>query len=160
MGCAIIDVDKDGATRVISSEMGHVEFSPADSTEVTLANAVRGTSAVASWEQMLLLDRTHPAAQGIGQIDWSRRMGAMLGRFTGNAILANAAWDGAMLTGQGAARLLMGCGTEAFKDSFLRQRALRRHMVDAPCWRIEQQHPVLTGGAALLAERRAYMLNG
>ena len=46
VGAAIVDVDRDAGVRVLETEAGHMDFSPASEREERLAKAVRGSRPV------------------------------------------------------------------------------------------------------------------
>jgi glucokinase len=143
---------------VLESEAGHIDFAPATAVERQLADAMRNGDMAASWEQVLLLqpgDGTLAAATpGLTQAQRSALLAALTGRFTANMILTTCAWNGALLTGPGVARLIAADNAAAFDASFQNRRTFRRIFVTTPCWLVEQSDPVLTGLATLVAGRR------
>ena len=98
------------AIRVLETESGHMDFSPANEREERLAKAVRGTAATVSWEMMLMLDRHDPvwnqACPDLLESERPRLQAALLGRFAINLMHAFGAWQGVMLTGTRAGRML------------------------------------------------------
>lgn len=159
LGCAVIDVDHLGIARILESEAGHLDFSPSNDDEDALLRAMRdATGGQPSWEQILLLERDDtvlrrawPAMTETGR---AQGIGALLGRFTANVILSAGAWNGVFISGRTASKVLAGPeGRAAFDASLSARRTFRRIIAAAPCWRIEQHEPVLTGGAALVAEQ-------
>ncbi len=156
VGCAKIDIDDSGAMRVLESEVGHVDFSPCTAAEHRLADLLARDGMPGSWEQALMIDRSDPrltqATPGMSDADRARMLAAMMGRFTVNTLLSAAAWNGAMLTGRGASRIIAS-DPDAFDGSFHHRRSFRRLIANIPCWQIDQPDPVLVGLAALVADR-------
>jgi glucokinase len=60
VGAAIVDVNRDAGVRVLETEAGHMDFSPANEREERLAKSVRGVAPVVTWEMILMLDRHDP----------------------------------------------------------------------------------------------------
>jgi len=159
VGAAIIDVDRDLAIRMLETEAGHMDFSPANEREMQLANALRGTgSGVVSWEMVLMLDRNDPvwarACPDLPESERPRLQAGLLGRFAINLMHAFGAWQGVMLTGTRAGRVLDTGESTSFDAAFTTRRNFSRLLVAASAWRVDQHEAVLTG----LAEALAYSL--
>jgi len=73
---------------------------------------VRGSNAVVSWEMMLMLDRHDPvwseACPDLLESERPRFLAALLGRFAINLMHGFGAWQGIMITGTRAGRMLEG----------------------------------------------------
>ena len=158
LGAAMVDVDRDSGVRILETEAGHTDFSPTSDREERLAKAVRGAAAAVSWEMVLMLDRHDPvwsqACPDLLESERPRLHAALLGRFAINLMHAFGAWQGVMLTGSRAARMLESGNRVYFDSSFATRRNFSRLLIGAPAWRVDQHEAVLTGAA----ERLAYAL--
>jgi glucokinase len=158
LGAAVVDVDRESGIRILETEAGHMDFSPTNDREERLAKAVRGTAATASWEMVLMLDRHDPvwsqACPDLLEAERQRLQATLLGRFAINLMHAFGAWQGVMLTGTRAGRMLEGGNRVYFDSSFATRRSFSRLIIGAPAWRVDQHEAVLTGAA----ERLAYTL--
>lgn len=159
VGAAIVDVDRDAGIRILETEAGHMDFSPTTDHEQRMANAIRarGTGAV-SWEMVLMLDRNDPiwsqACPDMLEPERPRLQAALLARFAINLMHSFGAWQGIMLTGSRAGRILESGQRVHFDASFGTRRNFSRLVIGAPAWRVDQHEAVLTGAA----ERLAYSL--
>jgi glucokinase len=158
LGAAVVDVDRESGIRILETEAGHMDFSPTNDREERLAKAVRGTAATASWEMVLMLDRHDPvwsqACPDLPEAERQRLQATLLGRFAINLMHAFGAWQGVMLTGTRAGRMLEGGNRVYFDSAFATRRNFSRLIIGAPAWRVDQHEAVLTGAA----ERLAYTL--
>ncbi|QIK79260.1 hypothetical protein G7077_10465 [Sphingomonas piscis] len=155
VGAAIIDVDRDGVIRILETESGHMDFSPACEREERLAHAAKGINQYVSWEKMLMLDRQGQIWSQAGDIPDSDRpkiLANLLGRFAVNLMHAYGAWQGVMITGGRGARLLESSARPAFDAAFNGRRNFSRLVIGAPSWRVEQREAVLTGAAECLSQ--------
>ncbi len=156
VGAAIVDVDRDAGIRVLETEAGHMDFSPTNEREERLAKAVRGTAAVVSWERILMLDRHDPiwgqACPDLLEPERPRLLATLLGRFAVNLMHSFGAWQGMMLTGTRAGRMLESGHRAYFDSSFATRRNFTRLLVGASAWRVDQHEAVLTGAAERLAQ--------
>lgn len=155
VGAAIIDIDRDAGIRILETEAGHTDFAPMNEREEKLAKAVKGTAQTVSWERMLMIDRQDPAwgqaCPDLLEAERPRILAAMLGRFAVNLMHNFGAWQGLMLTGSRAGRMLeTGC-RPYFDASFATRRNFSRLIIGAPAWRVDQHEAVLTGAAERLA---------
>jgi glucokinase len=155
VGAAIVDVDRDSGIRVLETEAGHMDFSPTNDREERLAKAVRGTAPTVSWEKVLMLDR-HDAVWNTGcpdmlEAERPRLQAALLARFGINLMHAFGAWQGVMLTGTRAGRMLETGNRVYFDSSFATRRNFSRLVIGASAWRVDQHEAVLTGAAERLA---------
>jgi glucokinase len=154
----MVDVDRDSGVRILETEAGHMDFSPSSDREERLAKAVRGAAAAISWEMILMLDRHDPVwsqtCPDLLESERSRLQAALLGRFAINLMHAFGAWQGVMLTGSRAARMLESGNRVYFDSSFATRRNFSRLLIGVPAWRVDQHEAVLTGAA----ERLAYAL--
>jgi glucokinase len=158
VNAAIIDVDREAGIRILESEVGHSDFAPINEREEKLAKVVRGNAQTLSWERMLMLDRQDPAwgqaCPDVLEAERPRILAALLGRFAVNLMHSYGAWQGVMLTGSRAGRMLeTGC-RPYFDTAFALRRNFSRLIIGAPAWRVDQHEAVLTGAA----ERLAYSL--
>lgn len=156
VGAAIIDVDRNSSIRVLETEAGHMDFSPTNSGEERLASAVRAkVSGAVSWEMILMLDRNDSAwSEAFPDIPERERphlQAALLGRFAINLMHAFGAWQGIMLTGSRAGRVLEAGLRAHFDSPFATRRNFSRLVAAAPVWRVDQHEGVLTGAAERLA---------
>jgi glucokinase len=155
VGAAIVDVDRDAGVRVLETEAGHMDFSTANDREERLAKAVRGAGSVVSWEMMLMLDRHDPvwnqACPDLLEAERPRLLAGLLGRFAINLMHGFGAWQGMMITGSRAGRMLEAGNRVYFESAFATRRNFSRLVIGAPVWRIEQHEAVLTGAAERLA---------
>ncbi|NUR44600.1 MAG: hypothetical protein HOP91_00365 [Sphingomonas sp.] len=159
LGAAIVDVDRDSGIRILETEAGHMDFSPTNEREERLAHAVGGSgSRAVSWEMILMLDRNDPvwsqACPDMLEPERPRLQAALLARFSINLMHSFGAWQGIMLTGTRAARILEAGQRVHFDASFAIRRNFSRLVIAAPAWRVDQHEAVLTGAA----ERLAYSL--
>ena len=158
VGAAIVDVAREAGVRVLETEAGHTDFSPANEREERLAKAIRGTAATVTWEMMLMLDRHDPiwstACPELLESERPRMLAALLGRFAINLMHSFGAWQGVMITGTRAGRMLETGNRVYFESAFATRRNFSRLIIGAPAWRIDQHEAVLTGAA----ERLAYEL--
>lgn len=156
VGAAIVDVDRDAGIRVLETEAGHMDFSPADAREARLADGIKGTRAVVSWEMMLMLDRHDPvwntACPDLLESERPRLLAGLLGRFAINLMHSFGAWQGMMITGSRAGRMLEAGNRVYFESPFATRRNFSRLVIGAPVWRIDQHEAVLTGAAERLAQ--------
>lgn len=156
VGAAIVDVDRDAGVRVLETESGHMDFSPTNDREERLAKAVRGTAAAVSWEMMLMVDRHSPlwsqACPEMLEPERPRMLAILLGRFAINLMHSFGAWQGVMLTGSRAGRMLESANRIYFDSAFTTRRNFSRLVMAAPAWRVDQHEAVLTGAAERLAQ--------
>jgi glucokinase len=159
LGAAIVDVDRDNRPRVLETEAGHMDFAPANEREERLAKAIRGPASTVTWEMMLMLDRHDPlwssACPDLLEPERPRLLATMLGRFAINLMHGFGAWQGMMLTGARAARMLESGNRVYFESAYATRRNFSRLIIGAPVWRIEQHEAVLTGAAERLAQEFA-----
>lgn len=155
VGAAAIDVDRDTNIRVLETEAGHMDFAPASEREEKLAAAVRGQQPFVSWEKMLMLDRADPAwAKACPELldpERPKLQAALLGRFCVNMMHAFGAWQGVMLTGSRAGRMVDASCRPNLETAYAARRSFSRLIIGAPVWRVEQREAVLTGAAEMLA---------
>ena len=158
VGAAIIDVDREAGIRILETEAGHTDFAPINEREEKLAKAVKGAAQTVSWERMLMIDRQDPAwgqaCPEVLEAERPRILAAMLGRFAVNLMHNFGAWQGIMLTGTRAGRMLETGSRPYFDTAFAMRRNFSRLIIGAPAWRVDQHEAVLTGAA----ERLAYAL--
>ena len=158
VGAAVIDVDREVGIRILETEAGHTDFAPINEREEKLAKAVKGAAQTVSWERMLMLDRQDPAwgqaCPDVLEAERPRILAAMLGRFAVNLMHNFGAWQGVMLTGSRAGRMLETGSRPYFDTAFAMRRNFSRLIIGAPAWRVDQHEAVLTGAA----ERLAYAL--
>ena len=156
VGACAIDVDQDSNIRILETETGHTDFSPASEREEKLAKALRGQSPFISWERMLMLDRQDPvwgqACPEMLEAERSRLLAGMLGRFSVNLMHHFGAWQGVMLTGARAGRLLDAGNRPYFEAAFAARRNFSRLIIGTPAWRVDQREAVLAGAAERLAQ--------
>ena len=156
VGAAIVDVDRDAGVRVLETEAGHMEFSPGSEREERLAQAVRGNAAVVSWEMMLMLDRHSPiwsqACPEMLEPERPKLLATLLGRFVVNLMHSFGAWQGMMLTGTRAGRMLESGNRVYFDSAFATRRNFSRLLIGTSAWRVDQHEAVLTGAAERLAQ--------
>jgi glucokinase len=156
VGAAIVDVDRDAGVRVLETEAGHMDFSPSNDREERLAKVVRGNAAVVSWEMMLMLDRHSPlwgqACPELLEPERPKMLATLLGRFAVNLMHSFGAWQGMMLTGARAGRILEAGNRVYFDSAFAARRNFSRLLIGAPAWRVDQHEAVLTGAAERLAQ--------
>jgi glucokinase len=158
VGAAVIDVDRDGLVHILETESGHMDFPPASSREDKLAQSVKGVSSNVSWEMMLMLERTAPAWANCPEIADNERpriLANLLGRFAVNLMHAYGAWQGVLVTGSRAARLLDAGSRSAFEAAFNERRNFSRLVIGSPVWRVDQREAVLSGAAECLAQNFA-----
>jgi glucokinase len=156
VGAAIVDVDRNSRVRVLETEAGHMDFSPANEREERLARAVRGSAAVVTWEMILMLDRHdavwNEACPDLLESERPRFLAGLLGRFAINLMHSFGAWQGIMITGTRAGRMLEGGNRIYFESPFSARRNFSRLVMAAPVWRVDQHEAVLTGAAERLAQ--------
>jgi glucokinase len=155
VGAAIVDVDRDSGVRVLETEAGHTDFSPANEREEKLAKAIQRTASVVTWEMMLMLDRHDPAwgqaCPDLLEAERPRLQAALLGRFAIMQMHNFGAWQGIMITGTRAGRMLEVRNRVYFDSAFSTRRNFSRLLIGAPAWRVDQHEAVLTGAAERLA---------
>jgi glucokinase len=155
VGAAIVDVDRDSGARVLETEAGHTDFAPANEREEKLAKAIQRTASVVTWEMMLMLDRHDPAwnqaCPDMLEAERPRLQAALLGRFAINLMHSFGAWQGMMITGSRAGRILEARNRVYFDSAFATRRNFSRLIIGAPAWRVDQHEAVLTGAAERLA---------
>ena len=156
VGAAIVDVDRDSGVRVLETEAGHTDFAPTNEREERLLKGVRGNSPVVSWEKILMLDRQDPvwgqACPDMLEPERPRLLSALLGRFSVNLMHSFGAWQGIMITGARAGRMLDSGNRVYFESAFATRRNFSRLIIGAPAWRVDQHEAVLTGAAERLAQ--------
>jgi glucokinase len=156
VGAAIVDVDRDSGVRVLETEAGHTDFAPTNEREERLLKVVRGNSPVVSWENILMLDRGDSvwaeACPDMLEPERARLIATLLGRFAINLMHSFGAWQGIMITGSRAGRLLDSGNRVYFESAFATRRNFSRLIIGAPSWRVEQHEAVLTGAAERLAQ--------
>ena len=155
VGAAIVDVDRDAGVRVLETEAGHMDFAPTNTREASLARALVGTCSTVTWEKVLMLDRFDPiwakACPDLIEPERPRMLSALLGRFAINLMHSFGAWQGMMITGSRAGRMLEAGNRIYFDSAFSARRNFSRLIVSAPAWRVDQHEAVLTGAAERLA---------
>jgi glucokinase len=156
LGAAIVDVDRDSNVRILETEAGHMDFAPTNDREERLAKAVRGSAPAVTWEMMLMLDRHDPvwgtACPELLEPERPRLLATLLGRFSINLMHGFGAWQGMMLTGSRAGRMLDQGNRVYFESAYATRRNFSRLIIGAPAWRVEQHEAVLTGAAERLAQ--------
>lgn len=160
LGAALIDIDHDGAIRILETEAGHIDFAAIDAVELDLAKVAKGNKATASWEDMLTLGHDSDVWQKLPPeraSDRTRIGASWFARFVQAVIQAQSAWDGVLLTGPSVDSLLRS-GSSGFDGQFLQRRTFQRLLAQTPIWHIQQGDAVLAGGAALMAERAGKQL--
>jgi glucokinase len=155
VGAAIVDVGRDGSVQVLETEAGHMDFSPSNDREEALCRSLRTPGGAISWERLLMLDRLDPtwssACPEMLEAERPRFLAALLGRFTINLMHAFGAWQGVMLTGSRAARMVQSDSRVQFGSAFVARRNFSRLIAAAPVWRVDQHEAVLAGAAERLA---------
>lgn len=155
VGASIVDVRRDGEIRILETEAGHMDFAPSIEAEDKLARALRGVWPFVSWERMLMLDRQDglwsEACPGLPEIERARLSAGLLGRFMVNLMHASGAWQGVMLTGSRANRLLEANYRGSFEAALSARRNFSRLVIGAPVWQVDQREAVLAGAAERLA---------
>lgn len=162
VGACAIDVSTEGRARILETESGHLDFAPSNEREDKLARTLKGANPFVSWERMLTLDPDDPAWRDacpeLVTHERLRLQSAMLGRFVVNMIHAYGAWQGVMVTGSRAGRLLSNEHRAAFDSAFTAKRNFSRLLMGAPVWRADLREPVLTGAAEMMAQRYTAVL--
>lgn len=155
VGAAIVDIDRDESIRILETEAGHMDFAPASENEEKLARALGGAGARATWERLLMLDRSDPvwgeACPNLLEVERSGLQAAVLGRFCIQLMHAFGAWQGIMLTGSRVTRILTATSRASFEASFHGRRSFARLIGSSPVWRVDQNEAVLTGAAQRLS---------
>jgi len=155
VGAAIVDVDRDHGVRVLETEAGHTDFSPSNEREERLAKAIQKTGSLVTWEMMLMLDRHDPAwgqaCPDLLEAERPRLLAALIGRFAINLMHNFGAWQGMMITGSRAGRILEARNRVYFDSAYATRRNFSRLIIGAPAWRVDQHEAVLTGAAERLA---------
>ncbi|WP_345168968.1 glucokinase [Sphingomonas daechungensis] len=156
VGAAIVDVARDGSVRVLETEAGHMDFAASNEREERLAKAVRGANGVVSWEMLLMFDRMDPiwasACPDLLEPERPRVLATLLCRFAVNLMHSFGAWDGIMVTGSRAARMLRADSRLHFESAFTTRRNFSRLVSNSTIWRVDQHEAVLTGAAERLAQ--------
>lgn len=156
VGAAVIDVDRDGIIRILETESGHMDFPAGTERELKLGNALKGINPHVSWEKMLMLERQAPVwaqtCPEMADAERPRIVANILGRFAVNLMHAYGAWQGVMMTGSRAGRILDAGSRSAFEAAFNERRNFSRLVIGCPAWRVEQREAVLTGAAECLAQ--------
>jgi glucokinase len=159
LGAAIVDVDRDSSVRVLETEAGHMDFSATNDREERLARALRGNAGAVTWERILMLDRHDPvwgsACPELLEPERPRLLATLLGRFAVNLMHGFGAWQGLMITGARAGRMLEPGTRVYFESAYATRRNFTRLIIGAPAWRVEQHEAVLTGAAERLAQEIA-----
>jgi glucokinase len=155
VGSCIIDVDRRGTIRILEAEAGHMQFPPSNETELKLGGALAGTAPCATWEMILMLDRSDTVWSRVcpemSERDRASLQAEILGRFVVDVMNAYAAWDGVLITGSRGHRMLDSGNRSSFENAFLSRRNFHRLIRTCPVWRVEQREAVLTGVAECLA---------
>lgn len=155
VGAVALDIDEQGIVHISESEVGHLDFAPANADEAALAKASNPLAPIASWEHVLVADMdTVGITLGWDRAKLARVQAAVLGRFVVNVALAFGGWRGALLNGASVSQIVLG-NEDAFDAAFHDRRNFRRLIADLGCWRIEQHEPVLMGCIALATQRSA-----
>jgi glucokinase len=156
VGAAIVDIDRDFGVRVLETEAGHTDFAPTNEREERLLKTLRGNAPVVSWERLLMLDRQDPiwgqACPDLLEPERPRLLAGLLGRFAINLMHSFGAWQGVMITGARAGRMLETGNKVYFESAFATRRNFSRLIIGAPAWRVDQHEAVLTGAAERLAQ--------
>lgn len=155
VGTAIIDIDEAGQITVLDAEGGHSDFAPMTPGEEALCRALAPLGGPVSYEQMLIIDSAGPASRILSAMPERERdtmRARILGRLTVNQIISTGAWSGAMLCGR-SLPAFTAANRDAFDESFSSRKALRRLVTGVRCWRVEEREAVLTGAAAMMAQR-------
>ena len=155
VGAAVIDVDRNGIVHILETEGGHMDFAPGTERENKLARAVKGLNPHVSWEMMLMLERNAAvwsACSEIADVERPRMLANMLGRFAVNLMHAFGAWNGVLITGSRAGRMLEAGARAAFDAAFNERRNFSRLVIGSPAWKVEQREAVLIGAAECLAQ--------
>jgi len=155
VGAAIIDVDRERQVRILETESGHMDFTPADQRDEKLAESARGTAPLASWERLLMLQRDDPAWRHaypeLAETERPRVQAGILGRFCVQLMHAFGAWQGIILTGSRTGAIVNPNSRASFEASFGGRRNFSRLISACPVWTVDQNEAVLTGAAERLA---------
>jgi glucokinase len=151
-----------GRWAVAAGEAGHMSLAPATAEEATVIGHGRTVedlisgAGVARLYAAHLQDRSgevrHTAdavfamtARNLAAARTVAMLSRMLGRITGDLVLATAAWDGAFLCGS-VARAWLGVGdVAAFRTAFEDKGPMQARMAQVPTFLINDPEPALLG---------------
>jgi glucokinase len=156
VGLAVINVDRSGALTVTESEMGHCGYAPATAIDRRLAEAVALPRVpTARWEAVLTIPLDAPLwAQHFPEMTREDRLAVLadnVGRFLTDAVTAQCAWGGAMITGKRIAEITGGGLAERLNRSFEDGAKFTRPIQAAPRWRMTGPNLTMAGLAEALA---------
>lgn len=143
---------------VAAGEAGHMSLAPATPEEAALLGWGHTVEDFLSGAGIALLHSAHDAAGGDRPADaifaaaasepaaarTAEMFSRLLGRVTGDLVLATAAWDGAYLCGSVARSWLDVGDVTAFRAAF-EDKGLRAHMARVPTYAITVPEPALLG---------------
>ena len=143
---------------VAAGEAGHMSLAPATPEEAALLGWGRTIEDYLSGAGIARLHAAHDAAGGERTAEaifaasakdavaarTSETFSRLLGRVTGDLVLATAAWDGAYLCGSVARAWLEVADVTAFRAAF-EDKGLRAHMARVPSYAITVPEPALLG---------------
>jgi glucokinase len=163
LGIACMKVDERGQTTVLSSEGGHITFSPRTAQEMALLDVIAGKRLPASYEQILGLAPGDLAWNAIsprpGSAEIEKLRAIFLGRFANAAAQMFAAWEGVYLCGSQLPLLSDSSLATLFLDAFHGDGPHRRMLMGTPCWIVGSDGMELNGAAAALSEKFRMNIN-
>jgi len=131
VGAAVVS-SQNGKVEVEPSEPGHCGFAPRTPAEMAVFNELRPQHMHVSWEKALC--DSAPVENEV----WA----AMAGEFVGDVLLATAAWNGAVLTGRQALRLLSPEAKAAFTGRLATKSRYARQLAGAPIGLVRKRDPL------------------
>jgi glucokinase len=143
---------------IAAGEAGHMSLAPATPEEAALLGWGRTIEDFLSGAGIARLHAAHDTAGGERSAEaifassasdaaaarTSETFSRLLGRVTGDLVLATAAWDGAYLCGSVARAWLEVADVPAFRAAF-EDKGLRAHMARVPTYAITVPEPALLG---------------
>ncbi len=156
LGASVLQRSQQGVISALDSESGHIAFAPQSPVEIELANLVSATSGRVTYEQMLFISHDSPVWDKLSKpTTMSERMGvraAILGAFSGDLVLAFAAWSGLFLHSDQAQLLIDPYLISLFNERFEDKAAFKANVRPVPRFVANWDVSNLRGLTQMMAE--------
>lgn len=155
LGAGVLHLSETGTAHVADTECGHLAFAPQNEIEREIAAQLARVNPRVTYERMLQIERDDPLWAGLSRpVDGRARdeiRAGILGAFTGDLVLAYAAWSGVFLTGDRCDIVADPGHATLFNSRFEDKGYFRSNVRAAPRWLAPKSPNNLLGAARMLA---------
>jgi glucokinase len=159
LGASVLQRRHEGAIFALDSECGHIAFAPQSSVEQELANLISTTTGRVTYEQVLFISNDSPVWDRLSKpTTMSERMAVragILGSFSGDLVLAFAAWSGLFLHSNQAQLLIDPYFISIFNERFEDKASFKANVRSVPRFLANWEVTNLQGLAQMMAETQA-----